>query len=166
MVQKKENNHERFLYAFRVRKNVILEVNFAAIAVIHEDKWLFSTFAKDIFRNRKHNGLFRPYNSEFDKILPICSTAQQFYEKWITKHYEELSKAEYDELKQDIEILKSKYLYIYKDENYPKHEIPYLEIEELSMRKDEKQKSVLAEIQIKGTSSGKTVGAKPLDKER
>lgn len=160
MIQNKENNHERFQYAFRVTNMVIFEVEYGAIT--SNENWYLSTSAGEFIRSKKD---WDSCGQCQHRVLPKGSAARRFYEKWDSKHLQTLSKAEYDELKQDIEILKSKYLYIYKDENYHNHFIPFSELKELSMQKVEKQKSVLAEIQSKGTSSQKTVGAKPLDKE-
>lgn len=119
---------KRFQYAFIINRTTVFEVNYGAI--VDNPTLDFATEAS-VFNQPKTD-------------WSTCGQCQEdvlfgkpklFYRKWDHKHLEPLTESEYSELLADIEDLKKAYpLFIYKDENYPCHYIPFHAIKNLSMR--------------------------------
>lgn len=124
-----EVNHKRFLYAFRINKMVIFEVEYGAIK--ENKSWHFSTSANKFVRNKRNWDIGGQCQEEVLK----GTKAFKFWQKWDKFHLKNLTKEEYQELLEDIEELKKQYKYIYKGEDYRLNYIHFEELKELSMEK-------------------------------
>lgn len=126
----KKELEKRFLYAFKINKMIIFEVEYGAITSNEEGH--FSTSASKFIKNKKDWEICGQAQND---LLKDGTTAKKFWEKWDAKHLKKLNTREYKELLKDIEKLKEKYKYIYKDKNYDRHYISFYELKELSMKK-------------------------------
>ena len=122
-------NHKRFLYAFRITKMIIFEVDYGAIE--SNKSWHFATSATKFVKNKKDWECCGQCQAELLK----GTIAFNFWKKWDCLHLQNLTTKQYQELLEDIEDLKKKYKYIYKDKNYNSYSIPFSELKSLSMEK-------------------------------
>lgn len=96
-----------FLMAFEVTRSVIFEVKFYTLSSNSSPYFVTSA-----------NVLNRPktdYNScgqGQEDALMVNTKAHNFYKKWNKLHLKNLSQIEYDEIINDIDLLKEEYNYI------------------------------------------------------
>jgi len=100
MMERKE-----FLYAFQLSKKRIFEVHYYTLG--SNEHPYFSTSAEE-FNQPKTD-----YNRCGQAQEELCTgAAKRFWEKWDYCHCKDLNDAQYREVLEDIEELKSKYNYI------------------------------------------------------
>lgn len=129
MNNKKIINHKRFLYAFKINKMIIFSVEYGAIK--SNTNWHFATSASKFIKSKRDWEICGQCQEDVLKN----TKAFKFWKKWDSLHCQNLTIEQYQELLQDIEELKKHYKYIYKDENYYLHYIPFDEKKALSMEK-------------------------------
>lgn len=121
-------NQKRFMYAFKINKMIIFEVEYGAIK--ENKNWHFSTSSAEFIRSKKD---FARCGQCQNDLLKNNKIAFDFFSKWDNFHLSNLTTKQYKNLLKDIEILKNNYKYIFKDENYDRHYIPFYELKDLSM---------------------------------
>ena len=125
---------KEFIASFQLSKKIIFNVNFYTLG--NNSHPYFSTSANEF--NQPKTDYCRGGQAQED-LTKNFLTAKRFWEKWDKKHLQDLTENEYEELMQDIEVLKEKYNYIYKelDESLkPYHpNICFSDIKKLSMLK-------------------------------
>ena len=132
---------KEFKYAFEITRKVIFMVSYYTLG--NNPSPHFCTSAVEF--NQPKTDYCRCGQCQ-DDVLPAGSAARSFYEKWDHLHLNDLDKTEYEQVIQDIEILKESYNHIECvgetiDEG---RRISSCEIKELSMlplKKKKKEKS-------------------------
>ena len=125
---------KEFMYVFQISKLITFEVNFYTLGT--NSAPYFSTSANEFCRSKRD--YTRGGQAQRD-LLPKCSPARRFFEKWDRCHLHNLTAAEYEEVTADIEKLKERYNYIEDVRDcfgqsagcYRTH-IPFYEVVELS----------------------------------
>lgn len=100
-----------FKYVFQITKMVTFEVEYYTLGSNSSPH--FSTSANEFIRSK------RDYNrcGQAQNDLLTKGEARQFFEKWDELHLKDLTENQYNELLDDIEILKDKYNYIEKNKD-------------------------------------------------
>ena len=101
---------KEFLYSFQISKTIIFNVEYYTLC--NNSTAHFSTSADEFCRNKRD---FRSGGQAQDRLLPRCSAARRFWQKWDQYNLHDLTPAQYAELLQDLETLKQRYNYIVKD---------------------------------------------------
>jgi len=99
---------KEFKYVFQITKMITFEVSYYTLG--NNSSPYFSTSANEFIRSK------RDYNrcGQAQNDLLTKGEAKQFFKKWDELHLKDLTENQYDELLDDIEILKDKYNYIEK----------------------------------------------------
>ena len=125
---------KEFIASFQLSKKIVFEVNFYTLG--NNSHPHFSTSVYEF--NQPKTDYCRGGQGQED-LTRCFLAARRFWKKWDKKHLQDLTENEYEELMQDIEALKEKYNYIYKelDESskpyYPN--IHFTDMKKLSMLK-------------------------------
>lgn len=109
---------KEFLIAFQITKKIIFTVNYYTCGSNNHP--YFATEA-DEFNQPKTD--YSRCGQAQDALLCKGTLARRFWEKWDGKHLEDLTQEEYDEMVTDVEVLKGKYNYYFKD--YSERTKPY-----------------------------------------
>ena len=131
---------KEFMYCFQIDKMTVFEVEFYTLSTNKTP--YFSTSAARFIRSKRD---YSVCGQAQEKLLPRCSTARRFYDKWNRLHLHNLTPEEYAEITADIETLKSRYNYIEDVRDcfghsagcYKSH-IPFCEVVELSKQTPKK----------------------------
>lgn len=101
---------KEFTAVFQITKKIIFEVNYYTLG--NNNNAHFSTSASE-FNQPKTD--FRSCGQAQEKLLPVSSMAGRFFKKWDSKHLSDLTEDEYAEMIADLEKLKEKYNFLYKE---------------------------------------------------
>ena len=125
---------KEFIASFQLAKKIIFEVDFYTLG--NNSHPYFSTSTYEF--NQSKTG-YRQAGQGQEDLTKSFLVARRFWKKWDKKHLQDLTENEYEELIQDIETLKEKYNYIYKELNeYSKPYNPiihFTDMKKLSMLK-------------------------------
>lgn len=128
---------KEFLYCFQISKTIIFEVNYYTLST--NSNALFTTSAAEFVRNKKD---FRQCGQAQADLLPLASTARRFWQKWDQHHLHDLTPAQYAELLEDLEALKTRYNYIVKEPDETRKpynsRIPFWQLVEFSKQEPKK----------------------------
>lgn len=128
---------KEFLYCFQISKTIIFEVNYYTLST--NSNAHFTTSAAEFVRNKKD---FRQCGQAQADLLPLASIARRFWQKWDQHHLHDLTPAQYAELLEDLEALKTRYNYIVKelDETQKPYNprIPFWQLVEFSKQEPKK----------------------------
>lgn len=103
---------KEFISSFQLSRKIIFNVCFYTLG--NNSHPCFSTSAYEF--NQPKTDYCRAGQAQEDLMRGFL-TARKFWRKWDKKHLQDLTENEYEELMQDIETLKEKYNYIYKELN-------------------------------------------------
>lgn len=99
-----------FIAVFQISKLIIFEVDYYTLST--NKNAYFTTSANQFIRSKKD---FNRCGQAQADLLPKHSTARRFWEKWDKYHLQDLTAEQYNELQNEIETLKEKYNYLYKE---------------------------------------------------
>ena len=125
---------KEFIASFQLSKKIVFNVNYYTLG--NNSCPHFSTSADEF--NHPKTDYCRGGQAQED-LTKGFYVARRFWKKWDKKHLQDLTESEYEELMQDIETLKEKYNYIYKelDESLKPYytNIHFTDMKKLSMSK-------------------------------
>lgn len=125
---------KEFIASFQLSRKIIFNVEYYTLG--NNPSPYFVTSAYEF--NQSKTGYRRAGQGQED-LTKSFLVARRFWKKWDKKHLQDLTENEYEELMQDIEALKEKYNYIYKELNEyskPYHPtIHFTDMKKLSMLK-------------------------------
>ena len=125
---------KEFIASFQLSKKIVFNVNYYTLG--NNSSPYFSTSADEF--NQPKTDYCRGGQAQEDLTKNFLA-AKRFWKKWDKKHLQDLTEKEYGELMQDIETLKEKYNYIYKelDESLKPYNpnIRFYDLKKLSMLK-------------------------------
>lgn len=101
---------KEFQAVFQMSKTIIFEVSYYTLST--NPAPYFSTSAAEFCRNKKD---FTRCGQAQPELLKGYRTARRFFEKWDGCHLHDLTPAQYDEMRQDLEALKEKYNFIFEE---------------------------------------------------
>lgn len=125
-----DNELKDFSMAFKITNMVIFEVRYNHVGSNKDAD--FATSAMKFTRNKKN---YEYAGQCQEEVLPKDSEAYKFYQKWDTKHLQELDTEEYSELLQDLETLKSNYEYLYMEGNRDFNRSSLVELSKIKTKK-------------------------------
>lgn len=97
-----------FHFVFQLSKKVVFEVNYYRLGN-NENKY-FTTSAS------KFNQPKTDYNHCGQAQNDLCfGVAKEFYKKWDFLHTQDITELQYNQIISDLEVLKSKYNFIYRE---------------------------------------------------
>ena len=119
-------------WAFQISKKIIFEIEYYQLK--GNKNAYFATSANEF--NQPKTDWERCGQAQ-EALLPKSSEAYKFWKKWDKKHFEDLTDEEFNELLEDIAILKETYNFIEQeqDESLNKEFLTFYELKELSMKK-------------------------------
>lgn len=101
---------KEFIAVFQISKKIIFEVNYYTL--MDNENAHFTTSANE-FNQPKTD--YKICGQAQEKLLSANSTAGLFFKKWDSKHLSDLTEDEYVEMVADLEKLKEKYNFLYKE---------------------------------------------------
>ena len=107
---KEQTMNKEFLAVFQMSKTIIFEVDYYTLC--NNETPHFTTRAAQFCRNK------RDYNQGGQaqkSLLRNYPTAMRFFKKWDAHHLHDLTPAQYIELREDLDELKSRYNFIYEE---------------------------------------------------
>ncbi len=122
-----------FHYAFQLTRKIIFEVDYYTLG--SNKSAYFATSACEF--NQPKTDWCRAGQAQKD----LCTgVAKDFYEKWDHKHLYKLDDAEFEEVVNDLEVLKQHYNYIESKADFQPNDIRFWQEKQLSMLKLKKVK--------------------------
>ncbi len=101
---------KEFISVFQLSKTIIFEVCFYTLGTNQTPH--FTTSAAKFCKNKRDYSRCGQAQEELTKGF---FTARRFWKKWDKCHLKNLTKSQYDEMQNDIQLLKQKYNYIYEE---------------------------------------------------
>lgn len=139
---------KEFIASFQLSKKIVFNVDFYTLGSNSYPH--FSTSAYEF--NQPKTDYCRCGQAQEDLTKKFL-IARRFWKKWDKKHLQDLTENEYGELMQDIETLKEKYNYIYKelDESLKPYNpnIRFYDLKKLSMLKLPNTKNKAQKMEVK-----------------
>lgn len=139
---------KEFIASFQLSKKIVFNVDFYTLG--NNSCPHFSTSANEF--NQPKTDYCRAGQAQEDLTKGFLA-ARRFWRKWDKKHLQDLTENEYEELMEDIEVLKEKYNYIYKelDESSKPYysNIHFTDIKKLSMLKLPNTKNKAQKMEVK-----------------
>jgi hypothetical protein len=118
------NNFASFHYAFQISRMIIFEVDYYRCGN-NPDKY-FTTSAAQFNRPKTD---YNHCGQAQKELLRFASKAMTFFKKWDDLHTKDLNEAQYLDMLNDIEVLKSQYNYIVNDTD---RDLSFSELRDLS----------------------------------
>lgn len=101
---------KEFQAVFQLTKTIIFEVKYYTLS--NNTKPYFTTSAAQFCRNKQD---YSRCGQAQNELLKGFRVAMRFFRKWDVLHLHDLTPAQYDEMRQDLEELKAKYNYIFEE---------------------------------------------------
>ena len=129
---------KEFISVFQLDKLTMFEVDYYTLGANQQAH--FTTEANHFMRNKRHYNIC---GQAQDTLLPNFPEAYSFYKKWDKYHLQSLTKAEYAEMRLDLENLMTKYNYMIRELNEEdKPYNPYFRFSEMVEFSKQKLKKV------------------------
>lgn len=101
---------QEFISVFQMSKTVIFEVNFYTLSTNKTP--YFTTSAAQFCRNKRD---FNQCGQAQKSLLRSYPAAMRFFKKWDACHLHDMTPVQYEEMRADLEELKSCYNYLYEE---------------------------------------------------
>lgn len=101
---------KEFISVFQMSKTIIFEVKYYTL--LTNKTPYFSTSAAQFCRNKQD---YTQCGQAQKSLLRSYPAAMRFFKKWDAFHLQDLTTAQYEEMKTDLEELKAQYNFIYKE---------------------------------------------------
>ena len=107
-----ENQEKKFYFwSFQISKKIIFNVEYY---ILGDNKNPYFSTSAGKFNQPKTD--YEQVGQAQAELLPKFSTAMNFWNKWNKKHLNDLTLEEYQEVLNDVEVLKNCYNYIEKEQ--------------------------------------------------